>query len=113
MDAIECAIKGDEVELGAEALPELAALRDCPQTPAFHAEGDVAVHSRWVYELAAEHAQSYDSDEAVACAWRACCTTSENPLPPEKLVRAAGLPMGTIWRARGWSRRCSRRIRRF
>lgn len=56
MDAIESALAGAAVDLDVEALPDLAALRGCPQTPSFHAEGDVAVHSRWVYELAAEHA---------------------------------------------------------
>ena len=58
MDAIEGAIRGLMVDLSSESRPELADLRDCPQSPAFHAEGDVAVHSQWVYELAAEQPEN-------------------------------------------------------
>jgi hypothetical protein len=57
MDAIETAARGGPVDLDSETRPELAALRGCPQTVVFHAEGDVAVHSRWVYDLAAQHAR--------------------------------------------------------
>jgi len=56
MDAIETAVRGEDLDLEHEAGPELAALRGCPQTPAFHAEGDVAVHTSWVYALAREQA---------------------------------------------------------
>jgi predicted kinase len=56
MDAIEAALCGDSVDLARETRPELAALRGCPQTEMFHAEGDVAEHSRRVYDLACEHA---------------------------------------------------------
>ncbi|GAB6902093.1 AAA family ATPase [Kineosporia succinea] len=67
MDAIGRAVEGAPVDLSAESRPELAALRDCPQTAAFHAEGDVATHSRWVYDLAAEHAERLtDPNQAVA-----------------------------------------------
>ncbi len=45
MDAIENAIRGLGVDLTSESRPELADLRGCPQSKAFHAEGDVAVHS--------------------------------------------------------------------
>jgi hypothetical protein len=55
MDAIETAVQGGKIDLQAETQPELAALRGCPQTAAFHAEGDVAEHSRLVYELACEY----------------------------------------------------------
>jgi predicted kinase len=57
VDAIETALQGGVIDLLAETQPELAALRDCPQTVAFHAEGDVAEHSRLVYELACEQAE--------------------------------------------------------
>jgi predicted kinase len=56
MGAIEAALRGDPVDLQHATEPDLVALRGCPQTPAFHAEGDVAEHSRRVYELACEHA---------------------------------------------------------
>jgi predicted kinase len=59
VDAIESALHGGAVDLRIETWPELAALRGCPQTVAFHAEGDVATHSSWVYELACEHADSF------------------------------------------------------
>jgi hypothetical protein len=39
MDAIEAALRGDPVDLDRETRPELAALRGCPQTEVFHAEG--------------------------------------------------------------------------
>ncbi|GLY19550.1 hypothetical protein Kisp01_65640 [Kineosporia sp. NBRC 101677] len=66
MDAIESAVRGTGVDLALESRPELAQLRGCPQTPAFHAEGDVAEHSRWVYDLTAEHAERMGTSGAVA-----------------------------------------------
>ncbi|GLY30849.1 AAA family ATPase [Kineosporia sp. NBRC 101731] len=60
MDAIECALRGADVDLTSQTRPELADLRECPQSAAFHAEGDVAVHSRWVYDLAREQAGLLD-----------------------------------------------------
>ena len=66
MDAIETAVRGEDLDLEHEAGPELAALRGCPQTPAFHAEGDVAVHTSWVYALAREHADRLPGPAAVA-----------------------------------------------
>lgn len=56
MDAIEAALRGDPVDLARETRPELVALRGCPQTEVFHGEGDVAEHSRRVYDLACAHA---------------------------------------------------------
>jgi predicted kinase len=70
MDAIEAALQGGDVDLAQETGPELAALRGCPQTPAFHAEGDVAVHSQWVYELAREHAARLNLEPEQAAALR-------------------------------------------
>lgn len=61
MDTIGTAVQGGSVDLAVEVRPELAALRGCPQTAAFHAEGEVAVHSQWVYDVAAEHAQDLGS----------------------------------------------------
>jgi putative nucleotidyltransferase with HDIG domain len=66
MDAIETALRGDPVDLDLETRPELVALRGCPQTEAFHAEGDVAEHSRRVYDLACEHANDLSGTDQAA-----------------------------------------------
>jgi putative nucleotidyltransferase with HDIG domain len=65
MDAIDAALDGDHSStaltaggLAASSVAEVAALAGVAQTPAHHGEGDVAVHSAWVYRLGAEHAAS-------------------------------------------------------
>ncbi|MDQ1306208.1 MAG: family ATPase [Actinomycetota bacterium] len=62
MDAIANALRGQAVDLGAETRGPLSALRGCPQSVAFHAEGDVATHTEWVYDLACERAEAYLRD---------------------------------------------------
>lgn len=69
MDAIDAVLDGptDSELLSAEGLAassvaELAALAGCPQTARHHGEGDVAVHSAWVSQLASEHAADGDRD---------------------------------------------------
>lgn len=59
MDAITDAWHGRDVDLAVEADEALSAMRGCPQSAAFHGEGDVAAHARWVYELAREQAETY------------------------------------------------------
>ncbi|WP_019181027.1 HDIG domain-containing metalloprotein [Microbacterium yannicii] len=39
-----------------DEIPEMAALAQTPQDPAWHPEGDVLVHSLWAADLAAQHA---------------------------------------------------------
>src|SRR4051794_24087229 len=56
MDAIRAALAGHDVRLRDERHPDLAVLAGCPQSVAFHAEGDVATHTEWVYELTRQHA---------------------------------------------------------
>ena len=59
MDALTDAWHGRDVDLHAESHAALAAMRGCPQTEAFHGEGDVATHATWVYDLAREHADTF------------------------------------------------------
>ncbi len=63
MDAIDAALRGEAVDLSGANPAELTALNGCPQTVTFHAEGDVAEHSRRVYELAGEHAEKLAEPE--------------------------------------------------
>lgn len=52
-DVFDAVASGTPFDPDDQALPdELAALSGCPQTPAFHAEGDVAVHTAMVVEQA-------------------------------------------------------------
>lgn len=42
-------------ELLQTAFPDIAALKNCPQDPIFHAEGDVFTHTKMVVEALMSH----------------------------------------------------------
>ena len=58
MDALASAAAGRDLEVREDPVDVVAAMAGCPQTAAFHAEGDVATHTRLVYGLAREQAEA-------------------------------------------------------
>ena len=70
-------------ELGA-ACPWLEAMRETPQNPAYHGEGDVLAHTQMVAASSSRDpdCQALDAGTGRSCGSPPCCTTWASPRRP-------------------------------